>query len=182
VKQRAAHARPGRRAWLLRAGALAAAGAGMGAVRPSAAQAQLTLLPEGTRVPGATALDLEGRHWTLPPTGRAGVVNLWASWCEPCRAEMPALAQLASSQGDRLHVLALNFKERPETAARFAARHAIGMPVLLDREGAIARQWAVRIFPTTLGFAADGQLVWRVQGEYDWAGAQAMSLIARLVR
>ena len=132
--------------------------------------------------PPLEATDLNGRAWSLPALkGRAVVLNFWASWCEPCRAEMPTLQQLADFYGDdRLVVLAVNFKEAPGPAGRFATRTGLKLPVLLDREGEIARRWEVKIFPTTVLVGADGRPRWRVTGEMDWTGNEAGRLVEGL--
>jgi thiol-disulfide isomerase/thioredoxin len=128
------------------------------------------------------AVDLSGRSWNLPALrGRGVLLNFWASWCEPCRAEMPTLQQRADFYGDdRLSVLALNFKEAPAVAARFAARTQLKLPVLLDPSGDNARRWQVKVFPTTILFGSDGHPRWRVRGEMDWTSQEAGRLVEGL--
>ena len=129
------------------------------------------------------AMDLAGRAWTPESLrGRAVLLNFWASWCEPCRAEMPTLQQLSDFYGDdKLAVLALNFKEAPATAARFATRTGLKLPVLLDPQGDIARRWEVKVFPTTILIAADGRPRWRVRGEMDWSSLEAGRVVESLL-
>ena len=139
--------------------------------------------PAKRPAPALEALDLTGRAWSLPALrGRGVLLNFWASWCEPCRAEMPTLQQLADFYGeDRLAVLAVNFKEAPGPAGRFAARTGLKLPVLLDPAGDIARRWEVKIFPTTVLIGADGRPRWRVRGEMDWTGKEAGRLVEGLL-
>jgi len=127
-------------------------------------------------------VDTAGRTWRPADfRGRAVLLNFWASWCEPCRAEMPALQQVASLHGaDKLLVLAINFKEKPASALQFAQRSGITLPVLLDVDGQAARRWGVRVFPTTLTIDRSGQPRHRVRGELDWTGQAAGKLIASL--
>jgi thiol-disulfide isomerase/thioredoxin len=155
---------------------------GAGAVLPGAGAQQLA--PWAGPVPPLPQplLDLEGKAWMLPVPGRATVVNFWASWCEPCRSEMPALQQMADLYGDRLSVVALNFKERPATAQRFARTTGLAMPVLLDPWGAAAAAWGVKVFPTTLLFDAKGRPRLRVQGAIDWTDAKVGALVETLLR
>ena len=127
--------------------------------------------------------DTTGKVW-LPADfrGRAVLLNFWASWCEPCRAEMPSLQQAAALHGaSKLLVLAINFKEKPATALQFAERAGITLPVLLDIDGQAARRWGVRIFPTTLTLDRRGRPQHRVRGELDWTGPAAAKLIASLL-
>jgi thiol-disulfide isomerase/thioredoxin len=126
---------------------------------------------------------LNGRVWRLADLrGKAVLINFWASWCEPCRAEMPSLQALAQAHGpQQLVVLAVNFKEPAATARRFVQRSELALPVLLDTDGAIARQWGAKVFPTTVLIDAEGRVHAVVRGEFDWSSAQAASLLASLL-
>lgn len=127
-------------------------------------------------------VDTTGKIWR--PTdfkGRAVLLNFWASWCEPCRAEMPTLQQVADLYGpNKLRVLTINFKEKPARALQFAQSTGVTMPVLLDTEGRTARQWGVKVFPTTLLIDSRGHPRQRVQGEMDWTSDAATRLITSL--
>jgi thiol-disulfide isomerase/thioredoxin len=147
---------------------------------PATAQAaEITRWPQGAPVPGMQATDLDGRLWNLAELrGKAVLLNFWATWCEPCREEMPGLQALVPAYGaDRVAVLALNFKEPVSRVARFVQNTGLDLPVLLDPSGDMARAWAVRIFPTTILIAADGRPRWRVRGELDWAATPAQRLV-----
>lgn len=137
----------------------------------------------GQRVPALEARDLEGRPWRLTELrGKAVLINFWASWCEPCLAEMPSLQQLAQRHGpQKVLVLALNFKESEAQVRRFAERSGLQLPLLLDPRGEIARRWGVRVFPSTVLLGADGRLHGVVRGELDWSGAVADPLLAPLL-
>jgi thiol-disulfide isomerase/thioredoxin len=139
--------------------------------------------PARKAVPQFSGTDLSGRVWRLDDLrGKAVLINFWASWCEPCRAEMPSLQALAQAHGpQQLVVLAVNFKESAETARRFALRSELALPVLLDGDGAIARQWGAKVFPTTVLLGRDGRVRAVVRGEMDWAGAEASSMVAALL-
>lgn len=163
---------------------LAAAWCGVQAAAPvSASGAEIRAWPDKMPAPALDALDLNGRAWKLSALkGRAVVLNFWASWCEPCRSEMPTLQQLADFYGeDKLVVLAQNFKEAPGPARRFASRTGLTLPVLLDPEGEIARRWEVKVFPSTMLIGRDGRPRWRVRGELDWTGKEAGRLIDSLL-
>ena len=133
--------------------------------------------------PAFSATDLSGKVWRLSDLrGKAVLLNFWASWCEPCRAEMPALQALAQSHGpDQLLVLAVNFKESAATVQRYVQRTDLQLPVLLDPEGLLARQWGVRVFPTTVLIGADGRVRSVVRGELDWSGPAASALLKPLM-
>ena len=129
-------------------------------------------------------VDTTGKTWQAADLrGRAVLLNFWASWCEPCRAEMPTLQQVADLYGpDKLLVLAVNFKEPAARAIQFAKSTGVTMPVLLDSDGRTARQWGVNVFPTTLMLDSRGQPQLRVRGEVDWTSSAAEKLIAGLMK
>ena len=128
-------------------------------------------------------IDTTGKTWRpVDFKGRAVLLNFWASWCEPCRAEMPTLQQMADLYGsDQLLVLAVNFKEKPARALQFAQSTAVTLPVLLDLDGQVAHRWGIKVFPTTLAIDRHGKPRLRVQGELDWTGKAAEKLITSLL-
>jgi thiol-disulfide isomerase/thioredoxin len=128
--------------------------------------------------------DISGKTWRKDDLrGRAVLLNFWASWCEPCRAEMPTLQQVADLYGsDELLVLAINFKEPAARALKFAQTTGVTLPVLLDTAGKLAGQHGVKVFPTTLMVNSRGQAVQRVKGEVDWTSAAATALIEALIK
>jgi len=128
-------------------------------------------------------VDTTGKTWRPADfKGRAVLLNFWASWCEPCRAEMPTLQQVADLYGpDQLLVLAVNFKEKPARALQFAKSTGISLPVLLDVDGQTAHRWGIKVFPTTLALGKSGQPRLRIQGEVDWSGKGAEKIIASLM-
>lgn len=129
-------------------------------------------------------VDTTGKTWQPADLrGRAVLLNFWASWCEPCRAEMPTLQQVADFYGpDKLLVLAVNFKEPAARALQFAKTTGVSLPVLLDLKGEAARRWGVKVFPTTLMTDSAGRPRFRVKGEVDWTGPAAEKLIAGLLK
>lgn len=171
-----------RRRWLA-ATLSAAAGTLVGLPAQAAPEPAYTVTPWQGATPPFHALDTQGKTWRLDELkGRAVLINFWASWCEPCRAEMPTLQQIADLYGpDKLLVLALNFKEHPNRAIQFAATTGLSLPVLLDPQGQTARAWGVKVFPTTLLIDRQGRARQRVQGEVDWTGAAAAQMIDALL-
>ncbi len=129
-------------------------------------------------------VDTNGKTWRLADLrGRAVMLNFWASWCEPCRAEMPTLQQVADFYGaDKLLVLAINFKEPVARALQFTKTTGVTLPVLLDLDGKVARGWGVKVFPTTLMIDPAGRPRQRVTGEVDWTSTTAEKLIAGLLK
>lgn len=123
-------------------------------VVPSAligAQAPATSLPplEGVDLPGLESSAL---------AGKVTLVNVWASWCAPCRAEHPLLMQLAAD--DRIAIAGLNYKDDPGNALRFLG--GLGNPygaIGVDRTGRTAIDWGVYGVPETFLVGKDGRIV-----------------------
>jgi thiol-disulfide isomerase/thioredoxin len=135
--------------------------------------------PRNQAVPALVGIDLNGNSWNLKALrGQPVLINFWASWCEPCRAEMPSLQTLAERRSPR--VLAVNFKESPAAVQRFVQQTQLRLPVLLDVDGAWAKQWGVSIFPSTVLIGADGKVRGTVVGELDWTGDAAQPVLRRL--
>ena len=87
----------------------------------------------GRPAPSLAATDLDGRTWTLADgSGRLTWVNFWATSCEPCRTEMPAMQGLAEAYGDRLLILGVDWGESRESVASFLDRYGIRYPIVLD--------------------------------------------------
>src|SRR5574341_1832331 len=82
--------------------------------------------------------------------GQAVLVNFWATWCVPCRAEMPEIqAAYQKYRARNFVVLAINIAEDENTVARFVQEFNLTFPVLLDRDGAVSKRYQVRALPTT---------------------------------
>ncbi|HLF01807.1 MAG TPA: TlpA disulfide reductase family protein [Anaerolineales bacterium] len=108
---------------------------------------------EGFPAPDFTMTTLEGEAVTLSAQrGKVVVVNLWASWCEPCRAEMPTIQKLYNANRERgLEVLAVNSTiQDSEVGARsFVAEMGLTFPILLDTDGSVSRRYLLRALPST---------------------------------
>jgi thiol-disulfide isomerase/thioredoxin len=139
--------------------------------------------PAARTAPTTTGIDFQGNPQTwLPLRGKAVLINFWASWCEPCVAELPSLQALTNQYGaDTLVVLEVNFKESAPTVQRFMSRTAMPTAVSLDRDGSVARAWGVNVFPTTMLIGADGQVKSWVRGSLDWQSPTGIALIAPLL-
>lgn len=168
----------------LQAALLAAGASTLGRHALAAIEPAYAVSPWQGGTPALQAVDTSGKTWRLSDLrGRAVLLNFWASWCEPCRAEMPTLQQIADLYGpDKLLVLAINFKEHPTRALQFAASTGLSLPVLLDPQGQAARAWGVKVFPTTVLLDRQGRPRQRVQGEVDWTGAAATQWVEALLR
>ncbi|MGF1550826.1 MAG: TlpA family protein disulfide reductase [Sphingomonadaceae bacterium] len=111
--------------------------------------------------------------------GKPLLVNLWATWCAPCIAEMPLLDQLAASRDD-IKVLALSqdLAGPEKVEAFFAERDFKMLEPYIDPELAIMDALGIDTLPTTILYDAEGREVWRMTGMADWTGDRAAKLIA----
>ncbi len=125
-------------------------------------------------LPDAVLADLDGRPAPLSAfAGRPTVVNLWATWCGPCRREMPVLAQAQQQHPQVQFVFANQGESAAEVAAYLASEQLVMANVLLDAESAVMQQTGARALPTTLFFDADGRLRDVHMGELSRATLQA---------
>lgn len=139
--------------------------------------------PAGQPTPALLAPDLQGHMVDLASLrGKVTMINFWASWCAPCRVEMPLLQAVPELLGeDRVAVLAVNFKEPPRTVGRFVAAQQWRVPVVLDTSGAVAQAWGVKVFPTTFLVDPQGRARQVIRGEVDWSDATALGWVERLL-
>ncbi len=111
----------------------------------------------GSPAPDFTLQTLDGETITLSDLrGQPVVINFWATWCPPCRAEIPALDAVYRAQGGDVVILGVDVQESPATVAAFAAEYDMSYPVPLDPDAEVARLYRVRAFPTTVFVDADG--------------------------
>jgi thiol-disulfide isomerase/thioredoxin len=111
------------------------------------------------------------------------LVNFWATWCEPCRDEMPALERLREKFRDQpFDVVTVNFGESQATASRFVAKLHLTLPVLLDPEKRIAEKWSVKGLPMTFLVDGEGRVRYFTFGERDWSQGESLALIERLMK
>ena len=108
---------------------------------------------EGFPAPDFTLNTVGGGPATLSAyRGQVVIVNLWASWCGPCRAEMPAIQQVYAANRERgLAVLAINstFQDTAADGQAFAQNLGLTFPILLDPDGAVSRRYLLRALPST---------------------------------
>jgi thiol-disulfide isomerase/thioredoxin len=93
------------------------------------------------------------------------VVNLWASWCGPCREEMPLVQQLADAGGQQLRVLGVASLDGASQTASFAQDAAVSFPSAFDGEGEVMAAIGVNTLPHTVFLAADGSLAYVQVGQ-----------------
>ncbi len=126
---------------------------------------------------------LDGREHRLSDyRGKVVLVNFWATWCAPCRDEMPSISRLRRSlDGQPFAVLAVNLGEPVSRIEKFMAQVPLDFPVLLDRDTSTARAWKARFLPATYLVDGEGRIWYAHYGELDWAGAEARAKVLELL-
>ena len=147
------------------------------------ARAAYQVRPWTQPTPPLMLSDLHGKTWELAALqGRAVLLNFWATWCDPCREEMPSLEALAKRhEADSLTVLMVNYRESALSIKRFLERVPLRLPVLLDSDGSAARAWTSRVFPTTVLIDRTGRPRQQVVGAVDWHGDEARQWLRDLL-
>jgi thiol-disulfide isomerase/thioredoxin len=131
--------------------------------------------------PKIEAIDLQGKAWTTAElTGKVVVLNFWATWCAPCKDELPTLQTLHDISDNQTVVLTINVREPAARASRYMQSTGMTFPVISDAKGELAKRWGVTVYPTTLLIAPNGQARWRVVGDVDWSGPQANAWLTEL--
>ena len=136
----------------------------------------------GGKTPALKLADADGRERSLAEwRGKTVVVNFWATWCEPCREEMPSLERLKERlAGKGFDVLAVNVGESPERVARFTREVPVTFPIVYDKDSAVAKTWKVRVYPTSYVLGPDGRIRYYFVGEIDWASDEVVRAIEAL--
>ena len=98
-------------------------------------------------------------------TGRPTLVNLWATWCAPCREEMPLLQDAYASHGHQIRFLGVDIQDDAEAASWFLTDLDVGYPHVVDPDGELLRELGMRGLPVTLALDEDGQVVGRSVGQ-----------------
>ena len=136
-------------------------------------------------VPEIVFLDGDGNERTLADfQGRVVVLNLWATWCAPCRKEMPSLDRLQAAQGgDDLEVVAISIDRGDITKVTdfFDELGVTNLAVYHDPTAKVGRALRAPGLPTTLVIDRQGNEIGRVLGDAEWDGADAVALLKALM-
>jgi thiol-disulfide isomerase/thioredoxin len=120
--------------------------------------------------PALTLSDLAGKDITLASfKGKPVVVNFWATWCIPCRNEMPELEKLhRERKSEGLEVLLVNVKESKEVVEKYISENGFTFKVFLDTDGDIYRAFQVFGLPSTFFIDSKGIVRYSYMGELTW--------------
>jgi len=106
---------------------------------------------QGKPAPDFVLPDVNGKQVRLSDLrGQVVLINLWATWCPPCRVEMPDLAAVYNAhKAEEFVILGVNDQERKETVTEFLARQSLPYPILLDPDSRVARAYGVSFLPAS---------------------------------
>lgn len=157
-------------------------------VAPAADQAMQDFgveLPQQRRMaPDFTLHGLDGRKVSLSNyRGKLVLLHFWATWCVPCRHEMPLLHRLEQAMpAGEFRLICVNVNRGSSESVRtFIEEVSPPFHTLLDPEGSVRNRYAVRGLPTTYLIGQDGKIIGRMIGERDWASAEARHMLRLLL-
>jgi peroxiredoxin len=134
---------------------------------------------QGISAPDFSLHTLDGRSLALSSLrGKVVVLNFWATWCGPCKDEMPSLQRLKESfKTGEFELLAITTDAQREAIARFVHSLGLAFPILLDETKDVSAAFGVRGLPTTVLIERDGRLLARAVGPRAWDSPETIALI-----
>ena len=136
-----------------------------------------------SKAPDFTLKDVHGRALSLSSLkGKVVLINFWATWCPPCKAEMPSMNKLYHDlRAQGFEVIAVSTDTSLSTIKDFLAENRLDFPVLFDEDKTVTRQYHVFSMPTTFLVDRNGMIVEKFYGEEDWADPAVRKKIEKLL-
>ncbi len=160
-------------AWLVPATTFAVLGHGM------------SRLPTPVTAPDFTLEDMDGKSYTLSSLrGKVVMVNFWATWCPPCREEIPSMETVYQAlRNEDFIVLAINQWESPDHVFSYMGQLDVypNFPILFDRDSSISVAFGVQGLPTTLLIDKQGRVVYRAMGGRNFNHPEVRALIQQMI-
>ncbi len=142
-------------------------------------------ISEGEIAPDFTLNDLQGEEVNLKKfTGQVVLLNFWATWCSPCRIEIPSMVELYGRYRDEgLEIIGVNLDKLGKSEVeKFSLEHKINFPVLLNPSGNVAALYGVMALPTTVFLDRDGKITGRISGAVNWTTEANLKRIELLLK
>lgn len=139
---------------------------------------------ERVRAPDFTLPDLDGNEVSLSDfKGKVIFLHFWATWCPPCRNEMPSVEVLYQKLKDKdFELLAVSLDRQGSSAVEpFIRDYGLTFPILLDLDGKVARTYKVRGIPSTFIVDKEGLIAERVVGARDWTASDSIKKFLSLI-
>jgi len=142
----------------------------------------LTQMEGAPPAPGFELPDLDGeKHHLSDYRGKVVIVNFWATWCPPCRAEMPSMQRAWQQlQKEGIQMLGIDVGEDEETIFQFLGDYPVEFPLLMDSDSSIIEKWGVRGLPTTYVIDPQGRIIYRAIGGREWDDSELLKMVRAL--
>lgn len=139
-------------------------------LQTAVAEQTLSRLPQPVDAADFQLMDLRGNTKTLADyAGKPLIVNFWATWCPPCREEMPSMNRAWEKiRHEGIAMIAVNSGEDLESVSAFLTSFPVSFPVLLDPNSELTGSWPIRGLPTTFVLDNSGKIVYRATGGREW--------------
>jgi peroxiredoxin len=136
-----------------------------------------------TKAPDFSLKDVRGNDIALSSfKGKVVLLNFWATWCPPCKAEMPAMNKLYNEMKSRgFEVLAVTSDSSLSDVNDFLSRNKLDFRILFDEKKSVTRLYKVFSMPTTFLIGRDGTIVEKFYGEYDWTERDVRATIEKFL-
>lgn len=147
------------------------------------AQARDLQIYKGGATPPLVLKDLSGKTHNLKDyRGKVVLINFWATWCPPCRAEMPSMQRLKTAMaGKPFVILAVDMGETQGVVKAYIREIKTDFTVLLDKDGRALKAWKVFAFPTSYVVDAQGRIRYGLYGASEWDAADKVQKITQLL-
>ena len=143
------------------------------------------LLEKGVPAPNFSLPGLDGKNVSLANfKGKVVLLNIWATWCAPCVAEMPSMEKLYQElKGKDFELLAISVDESGAEAVKpFVEKYKLGFPVLLDTNGEIKNLYQATGIPESFIIDKGGMIVEKIIGPRDWASSEAIRYFRNIIQ
>ncbi len=123
----------------------------------------------------------EGIHKLSDYKGKPVIVNFWATWCPPCRAELPSMNRAWKKVKDEgIQMIAINVGDDEDTIFAFSGDYPIDFTVLLDETGEEINNWPIKGLPTTFVIDPQGRIAYKAVGGREWDNDKLLDLVRGL--
>ncbi len=137
----------------------------------------------GKPAPDFSLPSLGGKKVTLSEfKGKAVFLNFWATWCPPCKDEMPSMEKIYREQKGKLEILAVSIDKGSKEVEAFKKEYDLSFPILLDPDNLVAALYELAFVPTTYLIDRAGNVVFRETQYRDWTDPEARKLLDKVLK
>lgn len=147
-----------------------------------AASGQLKAYKGNLKSPSFSLQDINGKQHSLSDyKGNVVLLQFWATYCTPCRKEMPTMNRLIKKMdGKPFKIVTINMAEEKDSVKRFLTEVKVDFPVLLDSDGAILSKWKVFAAPANFILDKNGHILYTLYGGIDWDNDEMVKNLTKL--